>query len=136
MAVNDIRSNLKRTIVMSTVITTDTTTVTGTILDTANYELGLMFDALSPSYTDGTYTLQIVESDDSGMSGSTVVTGDKLIGPLPVVSAGIAQGTDLDTVGVISTKRYVRANVVSTATSSGATIEISATQKAENMPVV
>jgi len=135
MAVKDIRSNVKQTLALLATITTDTTTA-GSILDTADFELGLMFAVQISAYTDGTYTLLIEESDDSGMSGAVAVTGDKLIGSLPAVSAVNAAGAALDTVGVISNLRYVRASLVSTATTSGATTQVIATEVAENMPVV
>lgn len=135
MAVKDIRSNLKQTLILAGPIGTDTTTA-GAILDTADFELGLMFLAGATIYVDGTYVLLIEESDDSGMAGADVITGDKLIGPLPSVSAVTSDGEVFQTVGVISNKRYVRASVVSTGTTTGATMAIIATEKGETMPVV
>ena len=135
MAVKDIKSNLLQSLALVPgVIATDTTTA-GAIFDTADNELGLMFGVNVSAYTDGTYTLLLEESDDSGMSGAVAITGDKLIGTLPAVSAAIASGATIPTVGVISNLRYVRASIVSSSTSTGATAEVIATQKAELMPV-
>lgn len=133
MAVKDIRSNVKQILALLATISTDTTT-NGAIIDTADFELGLMFAVQISDYTDGTYTLLIEESDDSGMSGAVAVTGDKLIGSLPVLSAATAQGGTLGTVGVISNLRFVRASLVSASTSTGAVAQVISTEVAENMP--
>ncbi len=133
MAVNDIRSNLQQILAVAGTLAANGT-MTGAILDTANFELGLMFELTVTSHTTGTFTLAIFESDDSGMSGETAVTGDQLIGTLPVEVAVVSQGDVLQTVGVISNKRYVRADVIGTDTSVGIA-RVIATQKAENMPV-
>lgn len=135
MAVKDIRSDLKVSLALEAEITSDTTTA-GAIFDTADFELGLMFAVASTTYTDGTYTLLIEESDDSGMAGAVAVTGDKLIGSLPAVSAVTADGADYATVGIISNLRFVRASLVSTSTTTGAFLNVTAIQKAENMPFV
>lgn len=135
MAVKDIRSDLKVLLALEANIATNTTTA-GAIIDTADFELGLMFALASTTYSDGAYLLLIEESDDSGMSGSAVVSGDKLIGDLPSVAAVLADGAAYTTVGVISNLRYVRASVVSSGTSSGADISLIAIEKAETMPVV
>ncbi len=133
MAVQDIRSNLKEIVGFSAIITTNTTTA-GAILDTSDFELGLMFSVAITVFGAGTFTLLLEESDDSGMSGAVAITGDKLIGTLPALTAATAQGVTLETVGVISNLRYVRASIVSTGTTT-TTVVVTATQKAENMPV-
>lgn len=133
MAVKDIRSNLQQTLIIAEALAANGT-ATGIILDTADFELGLMFELTVTSHTTGTFTLAIFESDAANMAGETPVIGDKLIGTLPVETAVVAVGAVLQTVGVISNKRYVRADVIGTDTSVG-TMRVIATQKAENMPV-
>ena len=133
MAVTDIRSDVIQNNAFMGDITSDTTTA-GAIFDTADFELGLMFLVGAHTYTDGTYTLLLEESSDSGMAGATTISGDQLIGTLPVVSAATASGAAFDTVGVISNLRYVRASIVSTATTTGSDIVVVATQVAEEMP--
>lgn len=132
MPILDIRSNLDSRILLNGTITTDTTTV-GSIMDTAAYDLGIMITVLCTAFTDGVYTLLLEESDDSGMSGSTVVGTEKLIGALPALVALTANNASAETVGFFSTKRYVRVSLVSTGTTSGASLLVHATSKAENM---
>lgn len=138
MAVNDIRSNLKQTQCFNRSISSSTTTVgvNANIIDTANFELGLMFALLASTYTTaGTYTLLLEESDDSLMVGAVTISGDKLIGTLPAVSGQSPNGGDYGTVGVISNLRYVRASIVSTGVTGSAQITVIATQKGENLPI-
>jgi len=133
MAVKDIRSNVKQTVALTAIISSDTTT-NGAVLDTADFELGLMFALDITAFTDGSYTLLLEEDDVIGFGSSSVISGDQLIGSLPVVAAASVEGADLLTVGVISNKKFVRASIVSTGTTSGATANVIATQVAENMP--
>ncbi len=134
MAVNDIRSNLQETLAFLHIFTGNEVK-TGFTIDTANFELGLMFDFLVTVRTVGDFSLALFESDDSGMSGEVAITGDKLIGTLPTaVAVATAEGAILPTVGVISNLRYVRVTVTG-ANSSAGTVAVIATQKAENMPV-
>ena len=130
----DIKSDLLVLLAMIETITTDTTT-SGDIIDTANFELGIMFAMAVANFTDGSYELQIFESDDDGMSGATVVSGDQLIGDLPTLVAATAGGAAQSTVGVISHLRYLQARIVSTITTVGADVVISATQKGETLPI-
>lgn len=137
MAVKDIRSNLKETVAFSEVISSDgvNNPANAGIIDTADFELGLMFSVAIPVYGDGNYTLLLEESSDSLMAGAVAITGDKLIGTLPVLSAVTAEGATLETVGVISNLRYVRASITSASSTTATTVVVTATQKAENMPV-
>lgn len=138
MAVKDIRSNLQEQLAILAAVSTNTTT-NGFIFDTANFELGLMFAVSLTAFTDGAYNFTLEESSDAGMSGAVAVTdADKLIGTLAglALTAVTAEGDILPTVGVISTLRYVRLNVVSTGVTSGATVVAVATQMGEEMPVV
>jgi hypothetical protein len=93
----------------------------GQIIDTANYDLGLYFLLLLTAFTDGDHTLLIQEGDESDLSDATTVGAEKLIGDMPVLEAVHANLGVIQAVGVHSTKRYVRANVVSTNVTTGAT---------------
>jgi len=140
MAVRDIRSQLQPTVVHSAAITSATTT-NGSIIDNANFELGLMFVVQCSAYTNGTYNFTIEHGDDSGLSDATAVTSDMLIGTLDNLktTALSGAGSVLKTIGLFSNKRYVRINVVSTASSGSgawAFINITAVQSAELVKVV
>ena len=99
----------------SQTIASDTTTV-GEIIDSKGFE-SLEFIAQSGTITDGAYALLLEESDDSGMSGATVVSADETLGEL----TGFASTDDDSTirVGSIGKKRFQRLSLVSTGTSSG-----------------
>jgi hypothetical protein len=115
------------------VITTDTTTV-GATFDTADYELGFSVFLIAPAWTDGTYTLLLEESDDAGMAGAVTVPDVKLIGTFPAVAAATVDGIALGKVGVFSNLRYIRVSIVSTGTSSGATIATTVIKHGEYLP--
>jgi hypothetical protein len=134
MAKFDIKSKMILQTALAAAIASSTTT-NGSILDTANYDLGLTFALSCVAFTDGVYTLQVWTSDDSGMSGEVQLTGDNLIGTAPAVSALSAAGGTLGVVGVIGNKRYVRVKIVSTGVTSGATVRVLAIQSAEHQPV-
>lgn len=105
-------------------IATDTTTA-GAIIDCADYDNGIYFALLVSNYTDGTYTLKIEDGDDSGLSDAAdVPTAQLVYGALPALSAAVAEGGGASKEGVFSTKRYVRASVVSTSTTTGATVQV------------
>jgi len=136
MAVKDIKSNLLQLVGLNANITTDTTT-NGAIIDTADFELGLMFALFASVVTDGDYQLVLEQSEDATMStGVTDISGDQLIGTLPTIDAVAAGGAAVPTVGVISNDRYVRATIDSTNTGTGAFIYVLATEKGENLPIV
>lgn len=99
-------------------ISTDTTTA-GTIIDTRGYE-AVEFIFFSGARTDGTYTPLIEESDDSGLSGSNAVADEDLLGT--EAAAAISAANTVKRIGYVGHKRYVRLSVVSTGTSSGATV--------------
>ena len=105
-------------------IATDTTT-TGTIIDTAGYDNGIYFAVNVGAYSDGTYTLKIQDGDNSALSDAAVIPAAQLIWPsMPAPAAAIVEGTSLPKQGIFGQKRYVRADIVSTATSSGADVTV------------
>ena len=133
MAIKDIKTRVAVASVLEAAISSDTTTA-GAIIDTADFDLGIMFDLVASAYTDGSYTLLIEEGDDSGLSDAAVVPAEYLIGALPVVAAATGSGAVVPTVGLISNKRYVRTSVVSTSTSTGSSVSVRATLGAELKP--
>lgn len=132
----DIRSDLLINNVLNAVINSDTTT-NGSIIDTADYDTGVMFDFAAIAYTAGTYTPLLEESNDSGMAGATVIPTANLIGTIAdaTLTAATPAGGQLPTIGVVETKRYVRLSIVSTSTGA-ATVVINAIRKPEILPAV
>ena len=131
----DMKSNQASDLGFYAAITTDTTTA-GQIVDTAHYESGLMFSFAALVYSAGTYTPLIQESDDSGMSGATAVPDANLVGTeaAAAMSAATAVGDEMNTIGVLNTKRYVRVSIVSVSTGS-ATITETTSKMPELKPV-
>lgn len=115
-------------------IASDTTT-TGAIIDTADFDMGVTFAMLVYGYTDGTYTLKLEDGDNSALTDAAVLDSSQLVyGTLPAISAGAAEGAVMAKEGVHSTKRYVRASVVSTSVTTGAYVQIVAILGAEQLP--
>lgn len=136
MAVKDIRSNLQETIALFVDITGDGTDF-GAALDTADFELGLMFSVAVTAFGAGTFTLTLEQASNNTFTEDlSEITGDQLIGDLPEITGVTAQGAILETVGVISNLQFVRANVTAVGASGNTIVVITATQKAENMPVI
>jgi hypothetical protein len=132
MAIQDISSDLKTVCAQTATISTNTTT-NGSSIDTADYEMGLMFLFFLPSRTDGSYQLNLQESAD----GSTWadIPSTKLIGSEGALTAALAAAGTVSKVGVFSNLQYVRSQIVSTSVTTGATAMVLAVQKGELMPV-
>lgn len=102
-------------------ISTDTTT-NGEIIDLQGFE-ACTFVFQTGTVTDGDYTVLIQEGDDSGLSDAAAVADADLVGT--EADASFSADTDdnkVSSIGYIGSKRYVRFNVVSTNTSTGATV--------------
>ena len=69
------------------------------------------------SYTDGTHTFEVQESDDN--STWNAVPDDRLSGTEPVVDAAGDANAE-HKIGILSSKSYLRINVVTSGTTSGA----------------
>lgn len=125
MPVRDIRSDLEPKLAFLAIINSDTTT-NGAIIDTEAYDLGIVFNFICTVFGVGTYTPVIEESADSGMSGANDVADANLVGTEAgaALSAVTAAGANLNSIGIVGTKRYVRvkiASVTSTTTTIVAT---------------
>lgn len=125
MAVNDIRSGLLPKLAFNAIINSDTTT-NGAIIDTADFDGGVLFTILSSVYGVGTYTPVLEESDDAAMSGANDVADANLIGTEAgaAISAVSASGANIASIGAFGTLRYLRlkiASVTSTTTTIVAT---------------
>ena len=126
-AKRDIRNQLKPNIALEPqVINTDTTTV-GEIIDTANFDGGIVFSQLI-TWTSGTFTPLYEESDSDSFATSNVVSDDNLIGDVKTgqeADAALTSAQLISNVGVVNNlKRYLRESIVS---SLGANAVIAAT---------
>jgi hypothetical protein len=120
-----------------TAISTDTTTASN-IIDTQGYDK-VTFVIIASAYTDGTYTPAVSESDDSGMSGENAVADADLtrLETAAAVSAATTNSTDASKkIGYLGSKRYVTCDIVSTSTSSGATVGVMAILENANVQPV
>jgi len=136
MPTRDIRSNLEGQIAFNEVIITDTTT-SGTIIDTDDYDSGIVFFIFAGEYNDGTFTPAIYESDDPGMSGATALADKNLIGTEAgaTISGATTTTEVLKSLGVVGTKRYIQLRMVSTATTLGSVIVSVVAKKGELLPI-
>lgn len=117
----DLASDIKESTALDPATIGSDTTTNGNIIDTQGYE-SLTFLFHVGTVTDGDYTPLIQEGDDSGLSDAAAVADADLIG----TEAGAAFTDDTDDnatskIGYAGDKRYVRFNVVSTNTTTGAT---------------
>lgn len=108
----DLKNRGATTVSLTAISVTSNTTRNGSWVDTN--DLASLTFIYSGVITDGTYTPSLSESDDQ--STVTAVASDRTIGSLTVLTAGNL----INSVGVHPTKRYVRINIVSTSTSTGA----------------
>lgn len=131
MAQFDIHNELYPTIARNTAAINSNTTSTGTnIIDTQGYG-ALEFIQTVGARTDGTFTLALVHGDDPALSDGVAVTDADLLGTL--AGTAINAANTVKRVGYRGDKRYVRADVVSTSVSSGATVGVLAVRGRANV---
>lgn len=102
-------------------IDSDTTTA-GNIIDTKDYH-SLEFILFTSTVSDGDYAPKVEDGDDPALSDAAEVDSDFLLGT--VAEASFTADTDDNKtrrIGYVGKKRYVRLSIVSTDTSSGATL--------------
>lgn len=137
MSVRDLTNQLEVEVALVAAITSDTTTFT-TAIDVSNFNPGFMFSMLGFSFSDGTYVLTLQESPEGSIF--TDIPTDKLIDPGGVGSITVdnqAVTNDLlGRIGAFSTDQFVRGKIVSTATTSGASVLVIVTKMPALVPVV
>ena len=90
--------------------------LTGEIVDTVDFESGQAV-LVVPTYSVGDVAIKdVLESDDSGMSGATAIPADRIIGDINTLAA-----TGETDIGFVRTKRYVQMRVETT----GASVSLS-----------
>lgn len=108
----DQKNRSTASVALTAISVTSNTTRNGSWIDTK--DLAALLFVYQGVITDGTYTPAVQESDDQ--SAITSVASDRIIGSLTALSAGNLVGS----IGVHPTKRYVRLNITSASTSTGA----------------
>lgn len=98
-------------------IDSDTNT-DGNIIDTAFYE-ALTFFFQTGTVSDGTYTVELWHGDESDLSDAEQVDSEEVLGSVTIVDT---EDNTAKRIGYIGKKQYVRLRVVSTGTTSGATL--------------
>lgn len=129
MATRDGFSNKQVSSAFDTADISSDTTTAGNIIDTADFDMGVAFFTNITAFTDGVYTLLFEEGDASNLSDATTVPAEKIIGT--TVSLTAATSGNFAGNGLFSTKRFVRLSIVSTGTTSGATIDASVVMQGE-----
>ncbi len=91
------------------------TTTTGPIVDMllANHRGQAHLIVNKGAITNGTFVLQLTESDDSGMSGATNITAGSESGTVTLTSAD-TNAASPSIIRFLRTKRYVQLSIVST----------------------
>lgn len=122
MAEYDLQAEVKSAIALAPVsIATDTSTA-GLIIDTLGFE-SVTFTMFTGVLTDGDYVAVLQDGDASNLSDAATVSGDDLLGTLPNFDADTDDAA-VGRFGYRGKKRYVRVNVTSTNTTTGALVAI------------
>ncbi len=132
MPTRDNKSDQRVSLLFNAAISTDTATNTFSV-DTADFDCGVMLGLASTVYVDGTYVLSLEDSPDNSVW--TAVAADKVNGSVSVaVITDATAGDVIETLGMFSTERYIRGVITSTATTTGATLNVMAIMKGEYNP--
>ena len=122
MASKDLFSNIRPFVALDIATIAANATTEGNIIDTQGYE-GVVVGLITGTVTAGDYAIQLMDGDDSALSDEAVVTDANLLGTEALAS--FTADTDDDKIsklGYIGIKRYIRVDIVSTGTSTGAVI--------------
>jgi hypothetical protein len=114
----DMHHNVNATLGLSVQDITSDTTTSGEIIDKQGFE-SVEWGILSGTITDGVYTSAIYESDDSGMSGATVVPAEETLGT--AIFSLAADSDEARRIGSVGKLRYQQLRIVSTGVTTGGT---------------
>ena len=120
MATKDINTILDVSNAFNAAVINSNTDSDGEFIDTQGF-YGLTFVAESTAFTDGTYTLQVLESDTANAPDFTVTAADFVIG-----SGSISAVDAPAKIGYVGKKRYARLRIVSAGVTTGATLTATA----------
>ena len=108
-------------VALNTATIATNTTTNGAIIDTQGFN-ALEFFLQVGARTDGSYTIQLQHGDDPALADAAAVDSAKVLGGAALTPIAAAQ--NVRRVGYVGNKRYVRAQVVSTGASTGATVGV------------
>jgi len=112
MSVRDLKNNVEREFALYEVITSDGSTTGQPVIDTADYDSGVMFDFFATVWSAGSVYPEILQSEDDGATDpyTTVDPDVNLIGTIAdaTVSAAITPNDPIPTLGVVGNKRYLK----------------------------
>lgn len=117
----DIYNGVTPKVGLNTAAISSNTTTNGVIIDTLGYG-ALAFVLNVGARTDGSYTLALTHGDDSGLSDGAAPDASDING----AASAVTSAQTLQKLGYVGNKRYVRASVVSTGVTSGATVGVTA----------
>ena len=128
MPTKEITTILKNQIALNVQVISSDTTTAGNIIDTADFDGGVNFTMFSGAYNDGTYIALIEDGEDSGLSDAAPVVDallraqDPTSSTAPEAQTAITSANAIKKIGYVGIKPFVRISIVSTSTSSGATL--------------
>lgn len=124
----DLKSNVKALRAISpAAILAGNGTLTSEIIDTKDFG-SLLFAIMSGVLTDGTYTCDLYEGDESNMSDEAAVVAADMIGQVPAFTFAATEDNTVKKVGYIGSKRYVRLKIVQSGATTGGYINAVAIQ--------
>ena len=118
----DLKSSLGTEVAVNFGTIASDTTTAGNIISSAGFG-SIVFSLVTGPVTDGDYSLTLEHGDDPLLSDATAVASTDLIGGLPSFTEDTDDNATLN-VGYIGKKPYLKANIVSANTSSGAVIGV------------
>ena len=136
MPTRDIRSNLESKVVQRDTITTNTTT-DGFIIDTSDFDGGIVFNFSCTSFSAGTFTPLLEESDVNTFGGEESAIADENMQGTEAgaaLTAVTAEGDVINSIGIVGTKKFVRSTIVSTGASGNNLIEVTISAVPEVAP--
>lgn len=126
MATQDLLQETEEVLAFNVQSIASDTTTNGNNVDMQFYQ-SVMFTFFTGSYTDGDYEPQLQEADDDGTGSpgtwSDVADADLLpTGTGQEAARSLGAANAIDQIGYRGNKRWLRLNIVSTGTTTGATV--------------
>lgn len=122
------------TALTSQTIDSDTTTA-GEIIDTEGFE-AVEFVMLSGTLTDGAFLPLIQDGDDAALGDAAAVADAFLTNTEASAAFALADDDTAKRIGYVGKKRYVRLNIVSSATTDGGNLAAVAVKMAAHTKAV